>query len=58
MGWITQEYDGNVHVVPDTEAGHVLAAGCFCEPTIEETESGCLITHRDQLDRLLDSQSS
>ena len=48
--WIVQEYEGAVHVVPDTEPGHVLDAGCFCEPE-RDAEEPAVIVHRDGLDR-------
>ena len=57
MAWITQRYEGEVHVVPDTEGGHVLHAACFCLPEVEMVEgndgrSSPLLLHRDELDRM------
>jgi hypothetical protein len=51
MGWIVQEYEGEVHVVPDTEPGHVLESNCFCAPEIEIHMRGLEIIHRDELQR-------
>lgn len=60
MGWIAQEYDETVHVVPDTDPDqepHVLDAECWCVPRPEDVEGAdgkarVLWTHRDALDRL------
>jgi hypothetical protein len=54
MGWITQSYEGNVHVVPDTEPGHVLGPDCFCVPAalMENAAGGVLVMHHDELDRV------
>jgi hypothetical protein len=51
MGWIAQEYEGNAHVVPDTETGHILAGDCFRDPTPEVQPNGVVWTHRDELAR-------
>lgn len=60
MGWIAQEYEGNAHVVPDTEPDHVLAADCWCAPRAEQVkpwlkQRGFVITHRDEAQRILDA---
>lgn len=50
MGWIVQAYEGEVHVVPDTEdQAHILMVDCWCEPEIDEDG---VIVHRDELDRM------
>jgi hypothetical protein len=53
MGWIIQEYQGNVHIVPDTEPGHVLGPECFCTPAalMENEVGGLLVIHQDAIDR-------
>lgn len=53
MGWIIQKYEGNVHVVPDTEPGHVLGPDCFCTPAavMENEVGGLLVIHQDAIDR-------
>jgi hypothetical protein len=52
-GWIVQQYEGNVHVVPDTEPGHILGPDCFCVPAalMENEVGGLLVIHHDKLDR-------
>lgn len=55
MAWIAQAYEGDGHVVPDTESGHVLSVDCFCAPIIERVGRGRLVTHRDEAARILAS---
>lgn len=49
MAWIAQQYEGDVHVIPDTEEGHVLSSTCFCEPRfVDGNEDGNIVwTHRE-----------
>lgn len=54
MGWIVQEYEGDAHVVPDTEAGHVLTVSCFCDPGVEIVMRSALVTHRDEMQRIVE----
>lgn len=53
MGWIIQKYEGNIHIVPDTEPGHVLGPDCFCTPAavMENQVGGLLVIHQDAIDR-------
>lgn len=56
MGWITQEYEDEVHVVPDTEPGHVLSSECFCVPFLKQDRGvpvQGLWIHNDKADRIL-----
>jgi hypothetical protein len=51
VAWITQAYEGAVHVVPDHDSPlvtHVLEPSCWCGP--KEEEPGMWV-HRDELDR-------
>jgi hypothetical protein len=54
MSWIVQGYEGNIHVVPDTEEGHELGPECFCKPAaiFENEAGGLLIMHHDEIDRI------
>lgn len=54
MGWHVQAYDGEVHIVPDTEPGHVLAESCWCTPTRAPDEP-LMLTHHDEADRILEA---
>lgn len=58
MGWIIQQYENNIHVVPDTEEGHVLDPDCFCGPSalMENESGGLLIMHYDEIDRMVDKK--
>jgi hypothetical protein len=44
--WLCQEYEGEVHVVPTTELGHVLDWHCFCDPTPDPTDPR-VVVHRE-----------
>lgn len=59
MAWIRQRHEAEVHVVPDTEPGHILSVRCFCLPAVESVKGrydGVLdmVTHRDRLQRETD----
>lgn len=58
MGWIAQQYESEVHVVPD-EAGHVLGEECWCAPRRRPDPFGGdrILLHRDQLLRWWDAES-
>lgn len=51
MSWIVQQYEGEVHVVPDVDQEpHVLTVDCWCAPVRDDLEPGKVL-HRDRLDR-------
>lgn len=52
MGWITQQYEDEVHIVPDNdeEIWHVLEPFCQCSPVHDKELP--IFTHRDKLDRI------
>lgn len=52
MAWVIQPYEGETHIVPDTDAEpHVLSLICWCHPVRDRQEPKMLV-HRDALDRL------
>lgn len=53
MGWLVQVYEGQAHVVPNTEPGHVLDFdACPCVPTRSDIDSRIAL-HHDEADRIL-----
>lgn len=54
MNWLAQAYEGEMHVVPDTEPGHVLSPSCWCGPVRRDpVEYPTKWTHNDEADRVL-----
>ena len=51
MSWISQQYEGEFHVVPDhdTALTHVLSTDCECVP--ERDPEDLIWVHNDRLDR-------
>jgi hypothetical protein len=49
-GWLAQELDDCVVVLPLYEEGHVLGRDCWCTPRVEELDRP-LAVHRDLPER-------
>jgi hypothetical protein len=52
MGWLVQQYEDEVHVLPESDdEPHILTADCWCGPRPTSDHVPGLWLHRDELER-------